>query len=73
MIDRPAPASGDHPANDEDEAGRWQEAAWLRRDHPRWVIIWLAQAGQFRAYARLPGARRDTPRWPPAPRLGWQP
>jgi hypothetical protein len=57
--DCPAPAPGDHPAA-ADEAGRWREAARLRRDHPRWVIIWLAPIGQFRGYARLPGARRDT-------------
>jgi hypothetical protein len=43
-----------------DDAERWQEAARLRGEHPRWVIVWLAQAGEFRAYARLPGARRDT-------------
>jgi hypothetical protein len=24
------------------------------------VIVWLARTGQFRAYKRLPGARRDT-------------
>jgi hypothetical protein len=59
MIDRPALAPGDHPADD-DEADRWREAARLRRDHPRWIIIWLAPIQQFRAYARLPGTRRDT-------------
>jgi hypothetical protein len=39
---------------------RWQEAAQLRHDHPGWAVIWLAEAGEFRAYRRLPGARRDT-------------
>lgn len=39
---------------------RWQEAARLRGEHPRWVIVWLAQPGEFHAYARLPGARSDT-------------
>jgi hypothetical protein len=60
MTGRPGPAPGDqHPATD-DDAGRWREAARLRRDHPRWVIIWLAPIRQFRAYRRLPGARRDS-------------
>jgi hypothetical protein len=36
------------------------EAARLRRDHPGWIVIWLAPAGEFHAYKRLPGARRDT-------------
>ena len=39
---------------------RWQEAAQLRHDRPGWAVIWLAEAGEFRAYRRLPGARRDT-------------
>jgi len=56
-IPAPAPAPAD---DNDDEAGRWREVARLRREHPRWVVIWLAPLGQFRAYARLPGARRDT-------------
>jgi hypothetical protein len=39
---------------------RWREAAQLRHDHAGWVVIWLAAAGEFRAYKRLRGARRDT-------------
>ena len=39
---------------------RWREAAQLRHDHAGWVVVWLAAAGEFRAYKRLPGARRDT-------------
>jgi hypothetical protein len=42
------------------DARRWQEAARLRSEHPRWVIVWLAQPGEFHAYARLPGTRSDT-------------
>jgi hypothetical protein len=52
------PAPGDSPADD--DAHRWREASRLRREHPRWVVIWLAPLAQFRAYARLPGTRRDT-------------
>jgi hypothetical protein len=66
--DCPAPAPGDqHPTAGEEEAGRWREAARLRRDHAGWVIIWHAPAGQFRAYGRLPGARRDTALTAPTP------
>jgi hypothetical protein len=43
-----------------DDAARWREAAELRGEHAGWVIIWLAPVGRFRAYRRLPGARRDT-------------
>jgi len=39
---------------------RWREAAQLRHDHAGWAVIWLAAEGEFRAYKRLPGARRDT-------------
>jgi hypothetical protein len=39
---------------------RWRESAQLRHDHVGWAVIWLAEAGEFRAYGRLPGARRDT-------------
>ena len=56
---RPAPAPADPPAGD-DDAGRWREAARLRREHSRWIVIWLAPIRRFRAYARLPGTRRDT-------------
>ena len=56
---RPGPPPGDQPAAG-DDARQWREAARLRRDHPKWIIIWLASIARFRAYARLPGARRDT-------------
>jgi hypothetical protein len=48
------------PAWSDDDDARWREAARLRREHPKWIVIWLASAKQFRAYRRLPGARRDT-------------
>ena len=38
----------------------WREAARLRREHRGWIVIWLAAENRFRAYRRLPGARRDT-------------
>jgi hypothetical protein len=37
----------------------WREAARLRAEHRSWIIIWLAAENCFRAYRRLPGARRD--------------
>jgi hypothetical protein len=43
-----------------DDAERWREAATLRQQWPKWVVIWLAPTQQFRAYRRLPGARRVT-------------
>jgi hypothetical protein len=61
---RPGPAPADQPA---DDAGRWREAARLHREHPRWIVIWLAPLRQFRGYARLPGARRDTALTAPTP------
>jgi hypothetical protein len=51
------PATGAVPDRDTD---RWQEAARLRREHSGWVVIWLAAEDRYRAYRRLPGARRDT-------------
>ena len=63
----PSPAPGDPPAAVDDDAGRWREASRLRREHPRWVVIWLAPIRQFRAYARLPGTRRDTALTDPTP------
>jgi len=44
----------------QDEAARWREAARLRAEHRGWIVIWLAPEHCFRAYRRLPGARRDT-------------
>jgi hypothetical protein len=38
----------------------WREAARLRREHRGWIVIWLAPENCYRAYRRLPGARRDT-------------
>ena len=43
-----------------DDAERWREATALRQQWPKWVVIWLAPMQRFRAYRRLPGARRDT-------------
>jgi hypothetical protein len=61
----PGPAPAGQPATDDRRC--WQEAARLRREHPAWVIIWLAPAAEFRAYGRLPGARRDTALTAPSP------
>jgi hypothetical protein len=33
-----------------DDAEHWRAARQLRRDRPRWVVIWLADAGRYRAY-----------------------
>jgi hypothetical protein len=55
-----APAAPSAAATDEDDAGRWEQAARLRAEHRGWVVIWLASEVRFRAYRRLPGARRDT-------------
>jgi hypothetical protein len=59
MTDRSGPLPRGQSTAD-DETDHWREAAQLRRDHPRWIVIWLAPIRQFRAYARLHGARRDT-------------
>ena len=33
-----------------DDAAHWRAAERLRREHPRWVVIWLASAHSYRAY-----------------------
>jgi hypothetical protein len=48
------------PCADDDDAGRLRQAARLRREHPGWIVLWLAPIGQYKAYRRLPGARHDT-------------
>jgi hypothetical protein len=48
------------PAAGAGDEQRWEEAAALRAEHPQWLVIWLASLQRFRAYRRLPGARRDT-------------
>ena len=55
----PDTTSGARPGTG-DDADRWREAARLRREHPKWVVVWLARIGCYRAYRRLPGTRRDT-------------
>lgn len=57
--DSATPAAADRGAADEDGAC-WEQAARLRAGHRGWVVIWLASEARFRAYRRLPGARRDT-------------
>jgi hypothetical protein len=47
------------PAGQQEDAC-WREAARLRAEHRNWIVIWLASEHCFRAYRRLPGARRDT-------------
>jgi len=54
----PPPGAGSGPAG-EDDAGRLREAARLRREHPGWVVLWLAHLRQFRAYP-LVQARHGT-------------
>jgi hypothetical protein len=43
---------------DKDES-QWQEAARLRQEHPAWLVIWLASAGQYRAYSRVNQGRHE--------------
>jgi hypothetical protein len=61
---RPAPGSpapgSPAPGRTDRDAQRWQQAAQLRAEHKRWIIVWLAPENCFRAYRRMPGARRDT-------------
>ncbi len=58
MSPAPPPGAGSGPAG-EDDAGRLREAARLRREHPGWVVLWLAHLRQFRAYP-LVQARHGT-------------
>jgi len=44
----------------QDEDACWREAARLRSQFRGWIVIWLARENCYRAYRRLPGARRDT-------------
>jgi hypothetical protein len=48
------------PRDRNGDDARWQEAARLRAEHRGWIVIWLAPENCYRAYRRLPGARRDT-------------
>jgi hypothetical protein len=48
------------PAEAGDDAVCWREAERLRREHRAWVVIWLARDRCYKAYKRMPGARRDT-------------
>jgi hypothetical protein len=52
------PGTGRNRAADDDEAC-WQHAARLRREHPAWVVIWVASIHRYRAY-RLSRSRRDS-------------
>jgi hypothetical protein len=45
----------------------WREAARLRSQFRGWIVIWLASENCYRAYRRLPGARRDTAISAPTP------
>jgi hypothetical protein len=56
----PGQVSQAPPAHPDSDADRWREAARLRSEFRGWIVIWLAPESQFRAYRRLPGARRDT-------------
>jgi hypothetical protein len=48
------------PAETSSDAACWREAERLRREHRSWVVIWLARERCYKAYKRMPGARRDT-------------
>jgi hypothetical protein len=48
------------PGSTDRDAQRWQQAAQLRAEHKGWIVVWLAPENCFRAYRRMPGARRDT-------------
>jgi hypothetical protein len=54
------PGSAPTSQGREKEDACWREAARLRREHRGWIVVWLAPENCYRAYRRLPGARRDT-------------
>ncbi len=58
MTQAPPPGDGD--------ADRWREAARLRREHPGWIVLWLARIRQYRAYPLLQ-ARHGNALTAPAP------
>jgi hypothetical protein len=37
-----------------DDAARWEAAAQVRQDHPRWVVIWVARKNQYQARPTFP-------------------
>lgn len=41
-----------------DDDACWREAARLRREHPGWIVLWLAGMRQYRAY-KVSRARRN--------------
>jgi hypothetical protein len=51
---KPPAVSGSPPSADAGDAGadavRRQIAAGIHRDHPRWVTIWVARTGRYRAW-----------------------
>jgi hypothetical protein len=49
-----------------DEADHWRAVRQLRREHTRWVVIWLASTGSYRAYP-LFRAPRETALTAPTP------
>jgi hypothetical protein len=53
------PWDGDPKPPPDNEHG-WREATRLRAARQAWIVIWLAPQHCFRAYRRLPGAKRDT-------------
>jgi hypothetical protein len=58
---RPVSGSERQPAAETSaDTDCWGEAARLRREHRAWIIVWLARDNCYRAYRRMPGARRDT-------------
>jgi hypothetical protein len=59
-VSQPVPPTEGVPAAPATAEQAWLEAARLRAEHRKWIVIWLAPQRCFRAYARLPGAKRDT-------------
>jgi len=43
------PRPGSPAGAADDQAGRREAAAQIRRDHPRWVVIWAARKGEYQA------------------------
>lgn len=45
MSGAPPPGPSDAPAP-ADEAACWQTAKQLCREHPKWLVIWVARTGR---------------------------
>jgi hypothetical protein len=55
------PSDGEGGRASDDDAACWRHAERLRNEYPKWVVLWIARAREYRGYRNNTMLTAETP------------